>query len=962
MNANRSDPWSPQDASCLALLNREVASWVKEQFLDENWAKLFKIQVDAIKAVCTAGAPRRDLILSAPTAGGKTLAAFLPLLSQLMADLDEATSSSESGFRILYVSPLKALLQQMNLDDHPVKVLHRRLNLRYAVWHGDIEDSKKSALTARIKEEESSDHDGLLPGTFLTTPESLEGRLICDPSFCDQAFGHVDVVIIDELHSYFETPRGRQLMSLIARLQARSRAGVLQRVALSATLGNRGSAADEASVRNDLAAKAKLRIGGFLRPDLLGATDPEKAIAANILELHEDPGHRKDLRSNPETGAETQFKILLEGVAGGPEAVARKISNQYARLTVGRPTERNSVLVFCNSKHDAETYEKLLSPQHENTLPNTSVQLPITWFTDVDIAKAFRDALVYLKKHPPSEGLQNLDEIHIAGPDDFDKIIDVLDGKLRALELGTDNAGRVATVRSHLNKLKRCVLPNLYLTHHASRIPADRAMSEKRMRSRDVPSVVFCTTTLELGIDIGPVDDVCQIQPAPSVTALRQRLGRSRREAYASHNVPPPMLTIYLPLDPLSVTADDAAREEARSDAMEDIWEPNPPPPVDVEEQNPLLPLQLRTFQSVAQVMLLRRRAYETPADDRLDVSTLAQQIVNFIGAETNRSGDRDFSGVSADTIETLLCRDGPFRLALSYVEGTNQRILDVALDALCEANGAAYPRLWQDSGSNLYRIHPENKDWQRNPSIYAAFSSPKELTVRSGARVIGTLSARTQLGLGDTIVLGGQSWMIISRDVRSSTLHVRPGAAQRAPHFPGSSIPISSGILTEMHRLYSVETAEQLTAEVDEYVELNANARASLLAGFEAAKGSKLVKNCVHETRFGTYYMPWLGPRHVVGITTLLNAAGLRAVDMGCAAFVAGAPHNKIQALVRSRLERDLHLPKHEWLRGRVDPGAGKFTKYLGPLMARVDASLSDVSFSRAYELLGVSDLVDRR
>ena len=65
-----------------------------------GWQSLRPLQERAIEAVLTTD---RDLILAAPTASGKTEAAFLPILSAILDD-------HQSSVRAIYVSPLKALI------------------------------------------------------------------------------------------------------------------------------------------------------------------------------------------------------------------------------------------------------------------------------------------------------------------------------------------------------------------------------------------------------------------------------------------------------------------------------------------------------------------------------------------------------------------------------------------------------------------------------------------------------------------------------------------------------------------------------------------------------------------------------------------------------------------------------------------------------------------------------------
>ena len=106
--------------------------------------------------------------LIAPTAGGKTEAAFFPLIS-------EALTRPWSGLAVLYVSPIKALLnnQQARLERY-----YGLVGRCAAVWHGDVPASTKK----RLLEDP--------PDCLLTTPESLEVMLISASIRHDRLFAH----------------------------------------------------------------------------------------------------------------------------------------------------------------------------------------------------------------------------------------------------------------------------------------------------------------------------------------------------------------------------------------------------------------------------------------------------------------------------------------------------------------------------------------------------------------------------------------------------------------------------------------------------------------------------------------------------------------------------------------------------------------------------------------------------
>src|SRR4051812_34414645 len=88
-----SDPTS----SSFTTLHPEVRRWVWAQ----DWPALREVQERAIPFVASA---RRDVIIAAATASGKTEAAFLPICSALLGE------EPGPGIRALYVSPLKALI------------------------------------------------------------------------------------------------------------------------------------------------------------------------------------------------------------------------------------------------------------------------------------------------------------------------------------------------------------------------------------------------------------------------------------------------------------------------------------------------------------------------------------------------------------------------------------------------------------------------------------------------------------------------------------------------------------------------------------------------------------------------------------------------------------------------------------------------------------------------------------
>lgn len=176
-----------------------------------EWKSLTPVQEASIPEIIK----RKDLIILAPTAGGKTEACFFPILS-LMA------KERKVGLRCIYLSPIKALL---NNQEVRIKELGKFLDFKVFKWHGDVSISKKEKFTTSPKE------------ILMTTPESLEVMLCNSKIVKEEIFKNLEFIIVDEIHYFVENSRGIQLISLLERL-SKYTDNPLQRIGLSATVGN----------------------------------------------------------------------------------------------------------------------------------------------------------------------------------------------------------------------------------------------------------------------------------------------------------------------------------------------------------------------------------------------------------------------------------------------------------------------------------------------------------------------------------------------------------------------------------------------------------------------------------------------------------------------------------------------------------------------------------------------------
>ncbi|MFM7165473.1 MAG: DEAD/DEAH box helicase [Planctomycetaceae bacterium] len=176
-----------------------------------GWRSLRPFQDDVIPHLLSG----RHMVILAPTAGGKTEAAFFPLVTRLLSD-------SWPRLSILYVCPLKALLNNLHIR---LSYYCRLLGLNCGLWHGDVRQSERKRILRDP------------PEVLLTTPESLEVMLLSSRVDHRAMFADLRVVIVDEVHSFAGDDRGWHLLSVLSRV-TRFAGRELQRVGLSATVGN----------------------------------------------------------------------------------------------------------------------------------------------------------------------------------------------------------------------------------------------------------------------------------------------------------------------------------------------------------------------------------------------------------------------------------------------------------------------------------------------------------------------------------------------------------------------------------------------------------------------------------------------------------------------------------------------------------------------------------------------------
>lgn len=297
---------------------------------------------------------------------------------------------------------------------------------------------------------------------------------------------------------------------------------------------------------------------------------------------------------------------------------------------------------------------------------------------------------------------------------------------------------------------KRCVeqqLPNEFWPHHGSLSKELREDAEAAIKDKSRPVSIVCTSTLEMGIDIGSVASIAQVGVPPSVASMRQRLGRSGRR-----DGDPAVLRMYIQEDALTERSD-----------LADC-------------------LRAGLVQTVAMVRLLLEKWYEPPPAGGLHLSTLVQQMLSLIA---------QCGGVTAVQAYNVLCKNGPFSLV-------GQQMFTAFLRNLGEQ------RLIMQASDGLLLHGQIGERIVNHYSFYTAFSTVEEYRLVSGDRTLGTLPIDRPVTEGSLLIFGGRRWLVEDVDSAKKVIALKPSKGGVPPVFGGQAGWVHDRIRQEMFVVYS--------------------------------------------------------------------------------------------------------------------------------------------------------------
>jgi ATP-dependent helicase Lhr and Lhr-like helicase len=802
-------------------------------------AEWFRAVFDAPTAPQRMGWPAiargESALILAPTGTGKTLAAFLWCLDRLM--LQPQSEGQKQGCRIIYVSPLKALAVDVerNLRSPLAGMANMARRMGVAFREPTI-----SVRTGDTPQRERARFARNPADILITTPESLYLLLTSQAS---DALRTVDTVIVDEIHALVPTKRGAHLALSLERLEALTKRR-LQRIGLSAT-------------QRPLEEVARF-LGGVettRASETPGVMGREQAVQ----DLDALKGHGFSRAAN---GQQNEGALAPEGV--GLANIEAAWSSDASDPT---PLRYRPVTIINAS---AQKQLKL------------HIEVPVE-----DMARLGQQE--ELPTGPASQAPKRVSIWNAIHP----RLLEII--RARNSTILFVNSRQVAErLAGALNELAGEAIVR---AHHGSLAAAQRSVIEEQLKAGQIRALC-ATSTLELGIDMGAVDLVIQIEAPPSVASGMQRIGR------AGHHVNAVSEGILFPKYRADLVACAAVTRAMHEGHIESTQFPRNPLDVLAQQLVAIVahppgattPRKPKILKSARQV---KNRIAELKFDESTGAPGLASETweTNHPTGHTyqNTRTETPKPEVSVDSLFELVRHAAPFG---SLSRGAFEGVLDLLSGRYPSDEFAELrPRLTWDRVRNVVtardgaaRLAILNAGTIPDRGLYGVFLAHSE----GKAVRVGELDEEMvfESHPGETFILGASTWRIDEITHDRVLVTPAPGEPGKMPFWkgdgPGRPLEFGRRIGALVRELRGLPKPAALTRLVAEH-DLDPGAAENLmqfLADQEAATGSVpddrtvVIERCRDElgdwrvcvlTPFGSrIHIPW-----AMAVSARIRAAG---------------------------------------------------------------------------------------
>ncbi len=408
-----------------------------------------------------------NALICAPTGSGKTLASFL-------WGIDKLARSEElgQGVRLVYVSPLKALSYDIERNLRaPLRGIGAEISV--GLRTGDTPQSERRKMQKTP------------PDILITTPESLYLML---SSGVREILATTEAVIVDEIHAVAQTKRGAHLALTLERLD-------------DLVQGAGGEASGEDSAEQQRGGSSESS------PDS-SPRGPGSGIQRIGLSATQRPLERI-----------AQFLV-------GPKRKCRIVD-------AGRTKDLDlEIVVPVEDMSDpgAPAYPSEDGPPPTEVEPSAHIRSiwPAIYPKLLELVQEHTSTIIFVNNRRASERLAK-------------RLNELANGELEGELPATEHGGHAAS-SGDSGEGPRTETPSppagsspgspqdayeeIARAHHGSLSHEERTLVEEMLKSGQLPCLV-ATSSLELGIDMGAVDLVIQVESPKSVTRGLQRIGRA---------------------------------------------------------------------------------------------------------------------------------------------------------------------------------------------------------------------------------------------------------------------------------------------------------------------------------------------------------------------------------------------------------------------------------------------------
>ena len=815
-------------------------------------------------------------LILAPTGSGKTLTAFLWCLDRLMLgqglgtrDQGLGTQAGEraplAGCRVVYVSPLKALAVDVERNLRSPLAGMANMARRMGVGFHEPTISVRTGDTPQRERARFQRHPAEI---LITTPESLYLLLTSQAA---EALRTVDTVIVDEIHALVPTKRGAHLSLSLERLEALTGRRI-QRIGLSAT-------------QRPLEEVARF-LGGAERQGLgtegLGTRDEglgRQGLGTEGLGTRDEGLGRQGLGTE---GLGTRDEGLgrqglgTEGLGTRDEGLGRQGLGTEGLGTEGLGTEglgTEGLGTEGLGTRDEGLGRQGLGTEGLGTEGEVGGDLEGIRYRAVTVVDASAPKQLKLRIEVPVEDMARLGEqeyLPSGLASQMPRRVSIWNAiHPRLLEIIRERTSTILFVNSRqvaerlAGALNELAGEEIARAHHGSLAAPQRSIIEELLKAGKIRALC-ATSTLELGIDMGAVDLVIQIESPPSVASGMQRIGR------AGHHVDAVSEGIIFPkfrADLMACAAVTRAMHEGQIEST----------------RYPRNPLDVLAQQVVAMVAHPPGAAKKAPWKRPKKAAA---------GAELPQEAKPE---VGVDALYELVCHAAPFA-----------ELSRVAFESVLDLLSGRYP------SDEFAELRPR-LNWDRIRNVVTARDGAARLAILNG----GTIPDRGLYGVflahsegkavrvgeldeemvfeshtNETFILGASTWRIVDITHDRVLVEPAPGEPGKMPFWkgdgPGRPLEFGRTIGAMVRELRALPKSAALTRLVTEH-DLDPGAAENLLefladqqeaAGFVPDDRTVVIERCRDElgdwrvcvlTPFGSrIHIPW-----AMAVCARIRAAG---------------------------------------------------------------------------------------